>query len=275
MARTDFRTPRLYVSQDLVTDAELKLDPQQTNYLVNVLRLGAGAPVLLFNGRDGEFSASLATNSRKATSLIVGAQSRPQETPPDVDYLFAPLKHARLDYMAQKAVEMGARRLRPIITRHTQVARVNLERLRANAIEACEQCGVIWTPEIAPVEPLGEALRSWPAERLLVFCDEEAETANPLDALAKRARGRRRRPADWTGRRLRQRRARRDPFRFACRSSEPRSAHLASGYGRGGGAGAHPGHAWRLAEKAQRVTFQHHGRVRHFAAMMRLHPDWQ
>ena len=183
MPRTDFRTPRLYVSQDLAEGAEVKLDPQQTNYLVNVLRLGAGAPTLLFNGRDGEFSASLAASSRKAASLIVGAQSRPQETPPDVDYLFAPLKHARLDYMAQKAVEMGASRLRPIITRHTQVARVNLERLQANAIEACEQCGVIWIPEIAPVEPLAEALKRWPPERLLVFCDEEAEQASPLDAL--------------------------------------------------------------------------------------------
>ncbi len=187
MARTDFRTPRLHVSQDLAAGAEFKLDPQQANYLVNVLRLGAGAPVLLFNGRDGEFAGALA-GSRKSASLVVGAQTRPQEAPPDVDYLFAPLKHARLDYMAQKAVEMGARRLRPVITRHTQVARVNLERLQANAIEACEQCGVIWTPEVAPVEPLGEALRSWPAERLLVFCDEEAEQASPLDALAK-ARG--------------------------------------------------------------------------------------
>jgi 16S rRNA (uracil1498-N3)-methyltransferase len=183
MARTDFRTPRVYVAQDLATGSEVKLDPQQTNYLINVLRLGAGAAVLLFNGRDGEFSASLTMSSRKAASLVVGAQTRPQETPPDVDYLFAPLKHARLDYMAQKAIEMGARSLRPIITRHTQVARVNLERLRANAIEACEQCGVIWTPEIAPVEPLAEALKSWPAERLLVFCDEEAEPGSPLDAL--------------------------------------------------------------------------------------------
>ena len=183
MARTDFRTPRLYVSQDLAEGAEAELDPQQTNYLVNVLRLGAGAPTLLFNARDGEFSASLAASSRKAASLIVGAQSRPQETPPDVDYLFAPLKHTRLDYMAQKAVEMGASRLRPVITRHTQVSRVNLERLQANAIEACEQCGVIWIPEIAPVEPLAEALKRWPPERLLVFCDEEAEQASPLDAL--------------------------------------------------------------------------------------------
>jgi 16S rRNA (uracil1498-N3)-methyltransferase len=184
MARTDFRTPRLYVSQDLAAEAEVKLDPQQRNYLVNVLRLGTGAPVLLFNGRDGEFSASLNTSLRKAASLAVGARTRAQEAPPDIDYLFAPLKHARLDYMAQKAIEMGARRLRPVITRHTQVARVNLDRLRANAIEACEQCGVIWTPEIASVEPLGEALKHWSAKRLLVFCDEEAEMANPLDALA-------------------------------------------------------------------------------------------
>ena len=184
MARTDFRTPRLYVPEPLPTGAEVKLEPQQINYLVNVLRLGAGAPVLLFNGRDGEFSATLNTSARKAASLAVGARTRAQEAPPDVDYLFAPLKHARLDYMAQKAVEMGARRLRPIITRHTQVARVNLERLRANAIEACEQCGVIWIPEIELVEPLGETLRRWPPERLLVFCDEEAEMASPLDTLA-------------------------------------------------------------------------------------------
>ena len=126
----------------------------------------------------------LAEKSRKGASLSVGGRTRPQEAPPDVDYLFAPLKHARLDYMAQKAIEMGVRRLRPVLTRRTQVARVNLERLSANAIEACEQCGVVWTPEVAPVETLGEALARWPAERLLVFCDEEAERANPLDALA-------------------------------------------------------------------------------------------
>src|SRR5277367_6760006 len=183
MARTDFRTPRLYVSRPLVTGAELKLDPQQTNYLVNVLRLATGAPVLLFNGRDGEFAASLTASPRKAASVIVGALTRPQEAPPDVDYLFAPLKHARLDYMAQKAIEMGARRLRPIITRHTQVARVNLERLRANAIEACEQCGVIWAPEVAAPETLERMLAHWPAERLIVFCDEEAPQASPLEAL--------------------------------------------------------------------------------------------
>jgi 16S rRNA (uracil1498-N3)-methyltransferase len=183
MARTDFRTPRLYVEAPLAEGAEIKLDPQQTNYLLNVLRLGADASVLLFNGREGEFTSALAVTSRKGASLIVGRRTRPQEAPPDVDYLFAPLKHARLDYMAQKAVEMGARRLRPLITRRTQIARVNLERLRANAIEACEQCGVIWAPEVAAPETLEKTLARWPPERLIVFCDEEAPQASPLDAL--------------------------------------------------------------------------------------------
>ena len=275
MARTDFRTPRLYVSQPLATGAELKLEPQQTNYLVNVLRLATGAPVLLFNGRDGEFSASLTVGARKAASLIVGAQTRAQEAPPDVDYLFAPLKHARLDYMAQKAIEMGARRLRPIITRHTQVARVNLERLRANAIEACEQCGVIWIPEIASVEPLGEALRSWPAGAAPRLLRRGGGSGQSARCACERARGRRRRPADRAGRRLRRRRARRDPLGAARRSPEPRAAHPARGHGRGGGAGAHPGHAWRLAEKAHRrraLISNTTGRVRHFAATIWLHP---
>jgi 16S rRNA (uracil1498-N3)-methyltransferase len=184
MARPDSRTPRLYVPAPLAEGGELMLAPAQTNYLINVMRLGAGDSVLLFNGRDGEFMGVLAAKSRKGALLGIRERTRPLETPPDVDYLFAPLKHARLDYIAQKAVEMGVRRLRPVLTRRTQVRRVNLERLSANAIEACEQCGAVWTPEVAPVETLGEALARWPAERLLVFCDEEAERASPLDALA-------------------------------------------------------------------------------------------
>ncbi len=184
MARTDFHTPRLCVGAPLAEGETVTPTSEQTHYLVNVLRLGEGARVLLFNGRDGEFAASLARSSRKAASLVVGQRTRPQETPPDVDYLFAPLKHARLDYVAQKAVEMGARRLRPVITRRTQVSRLNIERLTANAIEACEQCGVIWTPEVAAPEPLERALAQWPAERLLVFCDEEAPQTSPLEALS-------------------------------------------------------------------------------------------
>jgi len=184
MARNDFNTPRLHVEAALAEGAAVALSPEQTNYLVNVLRLRPGARVLLFNGRDGEFLAFLATAARKGASLTVAMRTRPQEAPPDVDFLFAPLKHARLDYVAQKAVEMGARRLMPIVTRRTQAARLNLERLEANAIEACEQCGVIWTPEVLPLQPLERALGEWPAERLLVFCDEDAPQASPLDALA-------------------------------------------------------------------------------------------
>jgi 16S rRNA (uracil1498-N3)-methyltransferase len=183
MARTDFNTPRLYAPNPLAEGAQLMLSPNQANYLVNVLRLSPGARILLFNGVDGEFSASLAGATRKGALVEVGARTRPQEAAPDVDLLFAPLKHARLDYVAQKAVEMGARRLRPILTRRTQVSRINLERLEANAIEACEQCGVIWKPEVWPLEPLDKALAEWPAGRLLVFCDEEAPQQNPLDAL--------------------------------------------------------------------------------------------
>ncbi len=187
----DSRAPRLHVAAPLAVGAAAALSPGQANYLANVLRLGAGARVVAFNGRDGEFAAQIALAGRRHLSLAVTAQTRGPEAPPDVDLLFAPIKHARLDYMAQKAVEMGAGRLRPVATRRTQVARLNLERLEANAIEAAEQCGAVWTPEILPIEPLDRALAAWPAGRLLVFCDEDAPPAGPLDALAesKSARG--------------------------------------------------------------------------------------
>jgi 16S rRNA (uracil1498-N3)-methyltransferase len=186
MARTDFTSPRLFVEAPLHEGDRVALSPEQANYLVNVLRLREGARVLVFNGRDGEFAAILAGATRKGAALAVGMRLRAQEFAPDLDYLFAPVKHARLDYMAQKAVEMGARRLRPVMTRRTQASRINLDRLRANAQEAAEQCGIIWLPEILPEEPLSRALDSWPAGRLLIFCDEEAPQANPLKALAGR-----------------------------------------------------------------------------------------
>jgi 16S rRNA (uracil1498-N3)-methyltransferase len=184
MARTDFTSPRLLVETDLRQAGTVALSPPQANYLLNVLRLREGARVLVFNGRDGEFAAAIEGATRKGARLAIGARLRRQEFAPDLDYLFAPLKHARLDYMAQKAVEMGARRLRPVITRRTQASRVNLERLRANAQEAAEQCGVIWLPEILAAEPLESALAGWPAARLLIFCDEDAPQANPIAALA-------------------------------------------------------------------------------------------
>ena len=176
--------PRLHVAAPLAVGKTTALTSDQANYLGAVLRLKAGDRVFAFNGRDGEFSAEIVAAGRKGLSLALLERTRPPEARPDLDLLFAPLKHARLDYMAQKAVEMGAGRLRPIVTRRTQVARLNMERLEANAVEAAEQCGAVWTPEVVPLEPLGEALAGWPADRLLVFCDEEAPAAGPLEALA-------------------------------------------------------------------------------------------
>ncbi len=142
-----------------------------------MLRLTDGAPVLVFNGHDGEWQANL-RSARKAAVLEVEEQTRPQTAAADLEYLFAPLKHARLDYMVQKAVEMGASRLVPVLTRHTQTRRVNLARMRANAIEAAQQCGILNLPQI------DELIARWSPTRLLVFCDEDAETADPVAALS-------------------------------------------------------------------------------------------
>jgi 16S rRNA (uracil1498-N3)-methyltransferase len=183
MARYDFRTPRLYVDAPLATGAAVALDGAQANYLGNVLRLKAGDPVLVFNGRDGEWRARLAGAKRKL-SLTIEEHTREQTPALDLHYLFAPLKHARLDYMVQKAVEMGAARLQPVLTRHAQVARVNLERMRANAIEAAEQCGILTLPEVCAPLPLARAIAARASERLWVFCDEDAQVKDPVAALA-------------------------------------------------------------------------------------------
>jgi 16S rRNA (uracil1498-N3)-methyltransferase len=184
MPRYDFRSPRLFVEAPLACGLRLGLDPAQANYLHNVLRLKAGAPVLVFNGREGEWRATLIDSGKRALALAVSEQTRAQTRPLDLHYLFAPLKHARLDYMAQKAVEMGASHLQPVLTRHTQVTRVNLDRMRANAVEAAEQCGILTLPEIAAPVSLEDMLAKRKAERLLVFCDEEAEVKDPIAALA-------------------------------------------------------------------------------------------
>lgn len=181
MPRYDFRTPRLYVDAPLTEGGEVPLDRDQTNYLLNVLRLRRGDPVLLFNGRDGEWRASLSGSGKRAAPLVVGPRLRIQPRAGDLHFLFAPLKHARLDYLVQKAVEMGASCLQPVITRHTQVARVNLDRMRANAIEAAQQCGILAVPDVA--EPVAFERIAADAERLLVFCDEDAEVRDPVAAL--------------------------------------------------------------------------------------------
>lgn len=179
----DFRSPRLFVDAPLAGEASLALDRAQANYLGNVLRLGAGDTVLVFNGRDGEWRADIAGRKRP-DQLILTAQSRPQDRLPDLHLVFAPLKHARLDYMVQKAVEMGASALQPVVTRFTQVSRVNAERMRANVVEAAEQCGILSIAAVAEPVPLERYLSHRDSQRLLVFCDEAAEVADPAAALA-------------------------------------------------------------------------------------------
>ncbi|ALA18141.1 MULTISPECIES: 16S rRNA (uracil(1498)-N(3))-methyltransferase [Chelatococcus] len=183
------RAPRLFVDCPLAEGAMVPLDKAQANYIGNVLRLGADADVLVFNGREGEWHAKVLAGRRRPEALAIVARLRPQPAPGDLHYLFAPLKHARLDYMVQKAVEMGASAIRPVITRHTQVSRVNIDRMRANAIEAAEQCGILTLPEIAEEQPLAAAVAALAPERLLVFCDEAAPLADPLAALAGASRG--------------------------------------------------------------------------------------
>jgi len=183
MAGYDFRSPRLYVEAPLEAGAEVPLNGAQAHYLGTVLRLKSGNPVLVFNGRDGEWSATL-TASRRAAALVVGAKTRSQSAPADLHYLFAPLKAARLDYMVQKAVEMGVSRLQPVLTRHGQVTRVNTARMRANAIEAAEQCGILSLADIAAPVSFARLIADRDPRRRLVFCDEEAELTNPVAALS-------------------------------------------------------------------------------------------
>ena len=184
MSRYDFRTPRLYIDTPLEAGASVALDASQANYLGNVLRLKTGDAVLVFNGRDGEWRGSLTSAGKRRLALDIAERTRPQTGALDLHYLFAPLKHARLDYMAQKAVEMGVSRLQPVITRHAQAARVNLERMQANAIEAAEQCGILTLPEIGAPLAFDRMMAARDPARLLVFCDEDAEVKDPVAALA-------------------------------------------------------------------------------------------
>ena len=185
MARYDFNAQRLYVEADLAAGASVACSGEQSNYLRNVLRLEVGDPILVFNGRDGEWRAELAEAGKRAAVLLVGAQVRGQEGGPDVDYLFAPLKRARLDYLVQKATEMGVARLKPVLTRRTTPERVNMQRMRANAVEAAEQCGILRIPELHAPAKLERVVADWDLGRPLLFCDEGSELSDPVATLAK------------------------------------------------------------------------------------------
>lgn len=185
MSRYDFTTQRLFIDAPLAAGHRIALDKGQANYLVNVLRMAPGDPVLIFNGVDGEWRATL-EGDRKKSALLLAELARPQTPPAALHYLFAPLKHARLDYMVQKAVEMGVGRLRPVLTRRTQVTRLNEDRLRANAIEAAEQCGILSLPQIDEPQSLRDVLAAWPQqepERRIIFCDEDEAGADAISIL--------------------------------------------------------------------------------------------
>lgn len=180
---------RLHVSQDLAEGAQVALDAKQAHYLLNVMRLGAGAELLVFNGRDGEWRATVVAAGKRARRLAVAARTRPQETGPDVDLVVALVKRARLETIIEKAAELGARRVRLVVTQRTNAERTRLERLRAIAIEAAEQTGRLDAPEVSGPERLGALLAAWPPDRALMFCDEAGEAPPALTALAGRSTG--------------------------------------------------------------------------------------
>jgi 16S rRNA (uracil1498-N3)-methyltransferase len=183
MSARETAATRLFVEARLDAGARFDCTPEQANYLLNVLRLKADDEILVFNGRDGERRARLVDVAKRRCGLVCSERTRAQVAPPDIHYLFAPLKHARLDYMVQKAAEMGAAHLQPVLTRRTVAARVNGARMHANAIEAAEQCGVLWVPTIGEPVRLPALLEGWDAARRIIFCDEAAEVQSPIEAL--------------------------------------------------------------------------------------------
>lgn len=170
-------TPRLYVDVPLCLGAEIVLPPAQSHYLAQVMRRQVGDVVRLFDGANGEFAARLATVGRKAVVARVEAQSAPQEVVPDLWLCFAPLKRGRIDWLVEKACELGVARLVPVITRRTIVDKLNFDRLRAHAIEAAEQCGRTALPGLAEPVALPALLAGWPAGRRLYFADETGGAA--------------------------------------------------------------------------------------------------
>jgi len=182
--RANFRMQRLFIDAPLFSGAVVEASSDQFNYLANVLRMEDGADILLFNGRDGEWRAGLSFPSRKRILLTAAEQTRPQPLPSDLHYLFAPLKVGRMDYLVQKAVEMGAGLLQPVMTQHVQGKITNLDKLRANVVEAAEQCGILGIPDVVEPVRLLDLLDRWPRERRIIYCDEGDAGQNPLPVLS-------------------------------------------------------------------------------------------
>ncbi len=178
---------RLYVEADLVAEAAAGLSPDQSHYLVNVMRLEHGAPIRLFNGRHGEWQAELTRAHKRSSIATVRTQTRPQDEVPDLQLWFAPVKRVRLDFLAQKATELGVAAICPVMTRRTNVSRVKDGRLRANVIEAAEQCGRLTVPDVYDATTLEKILVS--SDRQVMFCDEGEGVSPARDALASATKG--------------------------------------------------------------------------------------
>ncbi|AWY99761.1 ribosomal RNA small subunit methyltransferase E [Rhodobiaceae bacterium] len=177
---------RLFVEAGLGEGLGVVPNRDQIHYLLNVMRLSDGDHVRLFNGRDGEWLGRLDEVKKRSCLIALEKKTREQDVLPDIWLLFAPVKRARLDFMVQKAVEMGAGRLLPVNTARTNVARIKQDRLRANAVEAAEQCGLLSVPEVEEPQSLGALLNDWSADmggRRIIFCDEAAPKASTLEQL--------------------------------------------------------------------------------------------
>ena len=188
MAQTPAKI-RLFVAEDLGQGRDVAIGRDQAHYLFGVMRLGAGDAVALFNGRDGEWRAEVAAAGKRGGTLRCVAQSRPQSAPPDLWLLFAPIKKARTDFIAEKACEMGCRRLVPVFTRFTNSERVNTGRLQAHAVEAAEQCGLLSVPEVAEPVSFERLLAGWDAGRRIMFCDETGAGAAAAEVLRRAGPG--------------------------------------------------------------------------------------
>lgn len=186
MARADATVQRLHVAADLTAGALVEMEAKQAHYLRAVLRVESGDPLLVFNGRQGEWRGVFETVSKKQVTLRLETQTRAQDAAGDIWLMVAPVKKDRLDYLAQKATEMGVGHLMPVITNRTQGIKggLKMDKIAANLVEAAEQCNILSVPKLAAPQPLMEALKDFPADRKLIFCDEEAGRDAALNVAA-------------------------------------------------------------------------------------------
>ena len=173
---------RLFIDHPLAGGQVAALNPDQAHYLTGVMRLAAGAVIAVFNGRDGEWSARLATTAKRAATLEILDRTAPQRNPPDLWLIFAPIKKARTDFIVEKAAELGAARILPVQTDFTNAERIRQDRLQAHAVEAAEQCGGTFVPEVAALQPLARLLDGWDGTRRILWADEAA--AGPAESLS-------------------------------------------------------------------------------------------